>query len=308
MSDNEGPDTGVSAPEEGVFSEPVPVDLTTSIMDEISGMATVTPGAEPPTDYKAPEPKQLEEEMHFPKVIEAEPSDTISVEPAAADPATATPTRVYSQDEYDALMSLVAQQLTAPTNQGQPQAQNQGVPVAQHVPVTAPVAPAAPVQQGASRAYITPENHEAFLTDPDVANQILMQAANDMYQQAMLNTVPIAMNASRHEVQMQNMVADFHRANPDLTGLDPSIVATLANQYSAENPNFKPIDVFKGLGDYTRGRLKMSKAQAAAAPTVPKFAPRPSASGVAAPANRSARLSVQDELRELSNLTSQFMH
>lgn len=325
MAENDGPDTGVSAPEEGVFSEPTVTQMAPSIMDELSSMAAVTMGAEPPNDYRAPEVERLQEEVHFPKEIERQaepetaPVETAPVAPAEI-PAVVTPTESAStatpngetvpKEQYDALMALYVSNLNSatPQPQAQPQVQNQGAPagITQQSPVPIPATPVAPAPQQTMRAYITPDNHDEFLTNPAFANQLILQVANDIYQQAMLNTVPIAQNASRFEVQQQNMIADYWKANQHHAGIDPSVIGTLANQLQAENPGWSHFEVYKNLGPYVDLKLKIAKQAAAVAPVVPKFV-KPTANGATAAPNRSTRPSVQDELADMGQIAHQFV-
>lgn len=261
--------------------------------------AAIDPVVVPAPPAPAPEVPQVPVETPTEPVAASAPVEATTTPPAP---------ETVPKEQYDALMEMLnqmsggqPQQAPAPANvvQIQPTPQNvqPAAPVAA-APVI-PVTPPAPVQL-APMQFVTPENHDAILTDPNALNSVLTQAASYAVQQAMNTQYGIAATAAQHAVRMESLTNQFYQANPALANIPWNVIRRMGNELASQNPAWNDEQVFLNLGKYATDRLKLATKQQAVAPARPTFAPQPAANNTQASNPRTDRSTIQDELDRMA--------
>jgi len=229
-----------------------------------------TPGDEPVVEPVAEPVTEPVTEPVVEPVVEptVEPEPVVTTEPVV-EPVAAEPT------EREKILEARIEELTAkiltPAVPAEPEVQvaESAVPAVQAEPEKLDFLDGTHLDE----VLDNPEKFAAVLTN--LYNRARTDAEQAAVQKVLTSIPQLVANYSTKRANMQAMVDDFYKGNPDLQGVKKTVAAVI-NEVAAENPRYKVSEVFSKAAVKTRELLGL-QAVATGKPTAPVAPANPSA-------------------------------
>tara|TARA_Y100000593_G_scaffold4160_1_gene8229 strand:- start:2010 stop:2978 length:969 start_codon:yes stop_codon:yes gene_type:complete len=125
------------------------------------------------------------------------------------------------------------------------------------------------------RQFVTKENMQEILRDPNKFNQVLGSVYNSAVENTIVNVPQLVQRLIKQQTTLNAKVEDFYKRHEDLIPYR-KFIGYVANELSSQNPSWGLDELFDNVEKETRKRLSLNKAKAsqakAAAKTKPAFA------------------------------------